>query len=124
MDLNLRAHDVTMPNSPTAAAEPDKPTNEQGQPRLPALSPREDEVLRQVAWGYTNKEIASFLNLSVKTIEAHKANGMRKLACKRRADVVRHAVQKQWFDLDIAAIPESPRSTKSEPQQGVAGQLR
>src|SRR5918993_4664402 len=44
-----------------------------------AVSERESEVLRLIASGYSNKEIASRLSLSVKTVEAHKANAMRKL---------------------------------------------
>jgi DNA-binding NarL/FixJ family response regulator len=63
----------------------------------PPLSPRETSVLHFVAWGYTNKEIADVLSLSVKTIEAHKANGMRKMRVVRRADLVRHAVDLGWM---------------------------
>ena len=73
--------------------------------RSSVLSPREVQVLRRVAWGSTNKEIASCLSLSVKTIEAHKANAMRKLGMTRRADIVRYALQQHWFDVDIAVSP-------------------
>jgi len=62
-----------------------------------ALSPREVEVLRMISWGYTNKEIAAKLNLSVKTVEAHKANGMRKLGMRGRIDVVRYALLQGWL---------------------------
>jgi DNA-binding NarL/FixJ family response regulator len=61
------------------------------------LSPRETTVLHFIAWGYTNKEIANRLDLSVKTIEAHKANGMRKLSLAARADLVRKAVDWGWL---------------------------
>lgn len=61
------------------------------------LSPRETTVLHLIAWGYTNKEIASRLALSVKTVEAHKANGMRKLGLAGRADLVRCAVEWGWL---------------------------
>jgi DNA-binding NarL/FixJ family response regulator len=61
------------------------------------LSPRESTVLRFVAWGYSNREIAGRLNLSVKTIEAHKANGMRKLSVPGRAGLVRYAVESGWL---------------------------
>ncbi len=61
------------------------------------LSGREQEVLRLIAWGYANKEIAARLNLSVKTIEAHKANAMRKMDMKGRVDIVRYALLKGWL---------------------------
>ena len=67
--------------------------------RAPArpLSAREIEVMRLIAWGATNKEIAQKLGLSVKTVEAHKANGMRKLGMRSRVDIVRYAVLHDWL---------------------------
>ncbi|HWS89917.1 MAG TPA: response regulator transcription factor [Pyrinomonadaceae bacterium] len=61
------------------------------------LSDRETEVLRLIALGYSNKEIAARLNLSVKTVEAHKANAMRKLDMTSRIDIVRYAVLQGWL---------------------------
>ena len=61
------------------------------------LSDREAEVLRLIALGYSNKEIAGQLSLSVKTIEVHKANGMRKLNLTSRIDLVRYAVFRGWL---------------------------
>ena len=61
------------------------------------VSDREAEVLRMIALGYSNKEIAGQLNLSVKTIEVHKANATRKLGVRGRVDIVRHAVQQGWL---------------------------
>jgi two-component system, NarL family, response regulator NreC len=63
----------------------------------PGLSPREEEVLRLVAWGYSNKEIAGHLSLGVKTVETHKANAMHKLRLHSRIDVVRFAVLRGWL---------------------------
>jgi len=65
---------------------------------LSELSERETEVLRLIAWGYSNKEIANRLNLSVKTIESHKANAMKKLGMSSRIDIVRYAVVQGWMD--------------------------
>ena len=70
------------------------------------LTPRETEILHLIAWGYTNKEIAFRLDLSVKTVEAHKTNGMRKLGVGRRADVVRYGVERGWLVLNAA--PQLP----------------
>jgi DNA-binding NarL/FixJ family response regulator len=61
------------------------------------LSDREQEVMRMIAWGYSNKEIAARLELSVKTVEVHKANGMRKLGMKSRIDIVRYAILQGWL---------------------------
>jgi DNA-binding NarL/FixJ family response regulator len=61
------------------------------------LSGREEEVLRLVAWGYTNKEVAGYLNISVKTVETHKTNLMEKLDLNGRSDIVRYALRRGWL---------------------------
>ena len=61
------------------------------------LSERESEVLRLIAWGYSNKEIAARLSISVKTVEAHKANTMKKLGLTSRIDIVRYALLQGWL---------------------------
>ncbi len=66
--------------------------------RAAALTEREADVLRLIASGYSNKEIAGQLSLSVKTIEAHKANGMRKLGLTGRIGIVQYAVLQGWLD--------------------------
>ena len=63
-----------------------------------SVSGRELEILRFIALGYANKEIASRLNLSVKTVEAHKANAMRKRDMRGRIDIVRYAVLQGWLE--------------------------
>jgi DNA-binding NarL/FixJ family response regulator len=63
----------------------------------PVLTPREREVLRLMAVGHSNKEIGSMLAISVKTVEVHKANAMRKLRLGGRTDVVRYAVLHEWM---------------------------
>jgi len=62
------------------------------------LTDREAEVLRLIASGYGNKEIGARLGLSVKTVEAHKANAMRKLDLNGRIDIVKYAVLQGWLD--------------------------
>lgn len=61
------------------------------------LTERETEVLRLIAVGYINKEVAARLSLSVKTVEAHKARGMEKLGMKSRVDLVRYAMLRGWL---------------------------
>jgi DNA-binding NarL/FixJ family response regulator len=61
------------------------------------LSERETAVLRLIAQGYTNKEIASQLGLSVKTVETYKARSMEKLGLRSRVDIVRTATERGWL---------------------------
>jgi len=50
-----------------------------------------------MALGHSNKEIAGALEISVKTVEVHKANAMRKLGLRGRIDVIRYAVLNGWL---------------------------
>ena len=56
------------------------------------LSEREREVLRLLALGHTNQEIAKMLYISVRTAETHRAHIMQKLSLASRADLVRYAI--------------------------------
>ena len=58
-----------------------------------ALTPRERQIVQLLAEGSTNKETASALGVSVKTVEAHRANIMRKLRLRSASDLVRYAVR-------------------------------
>lgn len=60
-----------------------------------SLTHREREVVQQVAEGRINKEIAQRLNISVKTVETHRASAMHKLKLRTTADLVRYAVRNQ-----------------------------
>jgi DNA-binding NarL/FixJ family response regulator len=64
-------------------------------PQASSLTHREREVVQQVAEGRINKEIATRLNISVKTVETHRASAMRKLKLRTTADLVRYAVRNQ-----------------------------
>jgi DNA-binding NarL/FixJ family response regulator len=66
------------------------------------LSSREEEVLRAIAWGRSNKEIASDLALSIKTVESYKAGACDKLKLRNRNDIVRYAVTRGWLAEDSA----------------------
>jgi DNA-binding NarL/FixJ family response regulator len=66
-------------------------------PGSPDLTTRENEVLQLISWGYSNKEIAARLELSVKTIEVHKANGMRNLGIRSRTELVKFALLRGWL---------------------------
>jgi DNA-binding NarL/FixJ family response regulator len=62
-----------------------------------ALSDREEEVLRLIARGFTNRQIAERLDVSVKTVETHKARAMEKLGVDSRAGIVEHAIHAGWM---------------------------
>ena len=61
------------------------------------VTERESEVLRLVAVGHSNVEIAAKLDISVKTVEVHKAKAMRKLGLTGRVDVIRYGVLQGWL---------------------------
>jgi DNA-binding NarL/FixJ family response regulator len=61
------------------------------------LSERESTVLRFIAEGHSNKEIAAKLGVSVKTVETYKARSMEKLGLDGRADIVRYALAQGWL---------------------------
>ncbi len=62
-----------------------------------AVTEREAAVLRLTAAGHTHKEIGAMLGIAEKTVEAHKANAMRKLNLRSRADLIRHAALQGWL---------------------------
>lgn len=59
-----------------------------------ALTPREREIMKLIAEGYKNKEIADFLCISIKTAEKHRANLMKKLDLHSVSAVTALAIQK------------------------------
>ncbi|WP_019121321.1 response regulator [Brevibacillus massiliensis] len=64
------------------------------------LTEREREILTYIAKGYSNKEIAELLHVSVKTVETHKAHVMEKLQLKTRPELVKYALKKGLLDLE------------------------
>lgn len=72
-----------------------------GSPKDKTIAPitdREEEVLRLTARGYSNKKIAERLAISVKTVDTHKANAMRKAGLNDRVDVVNYAIFNGWME--------------------------
>lgn len=69
------------------------------QPRFGTLTKREREILKMLAEGKSVKEIATGFDLSVKTVEAHKFNLMRKLDIHNKAQLVQYAIQKKIIRL-------------------------
>lgn len=80
-----------------AASRPETPSSPQDNPWL-ALSERELEVIRRVAQGYTNAEIAAELFLSTKTVETYRARSMEKLGMETRAQLVRSALKHGYLE--------------------------
>ena len=74
-------------SGPEAAAEGEQPD----------LSEREIETLKQIAQGYSNKQIAARLEISVKTVETYKSRAMVKLGARSRVDLVRYASERGWL---------------------------
>ena len=74
-----------------------KSAKPRGETRGSQLTERESESLRYIALGYSNNEIAEKMDISVKTVEAHKANALRKLQMRSRIDIVRYAILQGWM---------------------------
>jgi DNA-binding NarL/FixJ family response regulator len=62
-------------------------------PSLPTLTERELEVVKLVAEGYLNKEIADKLNISIRTVDTHKNNILQKLKLKSTVELVKYAIR-------------------------------
>lgn len=63
------------------------------------LSPREREVLQLIAEGHTNKQIAEILNISIKTVQAHRTSLMQKLDLHDRGELIKYAIQKKIIEI-------------------------
>lgn len=70
-------------------------------PDLDLLTAREREILQLLAEGCSNSDIAAELGISVKTIESHRTNMMRKLGASDKTDLIRYALRQGWFNPDI-----------------------
>ena len=68
--------------------------------RSTPLTPREEEVLRYLSLGHTNREIAERLCISKRTVETHRASSMEKLGFKTRAELVGYALEKGLLSAD------------------------
>lgn len=71
---------------------------------LQAVTSRERQLLTRIASGHSNKAIARELKLSVKTVEKHRANLMRKLSLHNAADITRFAMQHHLMGQDTGAL--------------------
>ena len=67
------------------------------------MTEREVDVLRMIALGHTNSEIAEQLHLSVRTVETHRAHIQQKLRLSARAELVRYALER-----GLVKVPPSP----------------
>src|SRR5271154_1706169 len=76
-----------------------KPSAQRG--TAPALTERETAVLKMTALGFTNKEIASRLDVGVKSVETYKSRGFEKLGLKTRAELVRYASAEGWLEAAL-----------------------
>jgi DNA-binding NarL/FixJ family response regulator len=89
-----RGESFLYPSVATAVIEGYLSRGEDSESRYDRLSDREKQVLKLIAEGHTNKEIAEMLSLSVKTVLAHRANLMEKLDIHNRTELVKYAIRK------------------------------
>ena len=83
-------------------------------PKVCSLSPREREILQLLSEGNTNKEISTKLHVSVKTVETHRSNMMRKLKLHTVAELVLYAVRNEIVHVEVPAILPFPRRRTAE----------
>ncbi|WHZ22838.1 MAG: hypothetical protein OJF47_001950 [Nitrospira sp.] len=79
-------------------AKPHKPTGK----RSNGLTPRQQEILKLVSQGNTNRDIARRLGISVRTVEVHRFNLMRRLKVRNVAQLLRQALQHGFLSKDFA----------------------
>jgi two-component system response regulator NreC len=89
MMRSMMAGPEKAPRQPVSAGEP--------------LTQREEETLKLIVQGYTNRQIASALNISVRTVETHRSNLMDKLNLHTRVDLVRYVNELNQAKLDGTA---------------------
>jgi DNA-binding NarL/FixJ family response regulator len=75
--------------------------------RAVELSEREKEVLVMLAWGYSNKEIAGHLTLSIKTVETYKVRIGEKLGLRSRTEMVQYALRQGWLNESHPFLPQA-----------------
>lgn len=69
----------------------------------PHITPRQREILRLVALGHTNREIAGSLKISVRTVEVHRFNLMHRLNVRNVAQLLRQALQQNLLPRNFSA---------------------
>jgi len=65
---------------------------------LKALSGREIQIIKLIAKGRTNQQIANELKISCRTVEAHRSRGMIKIGCTNVAGLIRYALREHLID--------------------------
>lgn len=70
-----------------------------GLPRGSVKTKREAQVIRLIALGNTNQKIADSLGISIKTVEKHRENAMRKFSLRNTADITRFAVASKIIEV-------------------------
>ncbi len=82
----------------TQSSRPTKPTGK----RSDGLTPRQKEILKLVSQGNTNRDIARRLEISVRTVEVHRFNLMRRLKVRNVAQLLRQALQQGFLPKNFA----------------------
>lgn len=98
---------VDMTRSFSSSARPVPDPSARKRPLLGDLSRREHDVLRLLAQGNANREIADRIGVSVKTVETYRARLRRKLGLKGRSELYRFAVESGIIDADPGEPPDS-----------------
>jgi DNA-binding CsgD family transcriptional regulator len=83
--------------------------------RYAALTPRERQVLHLVTGGHRNSDMAARLSISVRTVEVHRANLMRKLGVRNQAELIQYALPRELSVSGVCPSPTGPGALTSRP---------
>jgi len=97
-----------------------RPPDDLARPPVGGLTPKETEVLRLLALGHTNAEIAQILGSSLRTVETHRAHIHQKLDRHTRAELVRFALDAHLLRLDDDGVPAPERRSMARSPKPVS----
>ena len=81
-----------------------------------SLTNREREILIALAQGYSNREIAEYLNIGVKTVDSHRGKVRTKLNLRNNSDMTRYAIKNYLIDVDGKGSSGPPPVERFDPQ--------
>ncbi|MEO8448644.1 MAG: response regulator transcription factor [Gemmatimonadota bacterium] len=121
LDAVMRGEIYVHPAVTRGLFDAPEPADREGAGRGDRLTRRESEVLRLIAEGYTNAELAEQLGIGLRTVETHRANLVRKLGTQSRAELVRYARNAKLIPSSRSAPARATRPAARVPAIAAGG---